>query len=152
VAVVSAQPLDVCGRSSERRVGLDWRVVVMAASRRTRAGSRRRGLVAAGAFAGWVVGVTVGFWVAPAQIAVPGMCALGGLALGALVGWAVSARHGGGDPGWVAEERLKELPPPGPWPAPPEADPGWYPDPRSDSAQRYWDGEAWTEHLWRGRG
>jgi hypothetical protein len=25
--------------------------------------------------------------------------------------------------------------------------PGWYPDPNDAGTQRYWDGEAWTEHT-----
>ena len=24
---------------------------------------------------------------------------------------------------------------------------GWYPDPRGEAAQRYWDGTAWTDHV-----
>ena len=24
---------------------------------------------------------------------------------------------------------------------------GWYPDPRGEAAQRYWDGSEWTEHV-----
>lgn len=29
---------------------------------------------------------------------------------------------------------------------------GWYPDPQDDSRQRYWDGNAWTEHTADGAG
>lgn len=25
--------------------------------------------------------------------------------------------------------------------------PDWYPDPRSEAALRYWDGEEWTSHI-----
>jgi hypothetical protein len=44
-------------------------------------------------------------------------------------------------PGWPLAH-----PPPGPDP-----DPGWYPDPRGEDVLRYWDCEAWTEHVWGGR-
>jgi Protein of unknown function (DUF2510)/zinc-ribbon family len=30
---------------------------------------------------------------------------------------------------------------------PPQAPPGWFPDPRDPSANRYWDGQQWTEHT-----
>ncbi|WP_037499938.1 DUF2510 domain-containing protein [Solirubrobacter soli] len=37
-------------------------------------------------------------------------------------------------------------------PAPPAGrEPGWYPDPALDGERRYWDGESWSEHVWRGR-
>ena len=29
----------------------------------------------------------------------------------------------------------------------PEHPPGWYPDPRGEAEQRYWDGSAWTEQI-----
>jgi hypothetical protein len=32
--------------------------------------------------------------------------------------------------------------------APPE---GWYTDPLDATEQRWWDGEAWTDHTWRPR-
>ena len=31
------------------------------------------------------------------------------------------------------------------------APPGWYPDPEGD-AQRWWDGERWTDRRWTGEG
>jgi uncharacterized membrane protein YhaH (DUF805 family) len=37
--------------------------------------------------------------------------------------------------------------PPTPPPAQPTIAAGWYPDPGDASAQRYWDGTAWTEHV-----
>ena len=43
-----------------------------------------------------------------------------------------------------------EPPPPDPEPDPPESgDPGWYDVP--NGTRRYWDGEAWTTHVWRER-
>lgn len=32
-------------------------------------------------------------------------------------------------------------------PPPPSAPAGWYPHPEMVDTQRYWDGEAWTEHI-----
>jgi hypothetical protein len=32
-------------------------------------------------------------------------------------------------------------------PPPPKPQPGWYPDPNGAKAQRYFDGEQWTEQL-----
>lgn len=38
--------------------------------------------------------------------------------------------------------------PAGSVPAPPSGPPaGWYPNPSGETAQRYWDGHRWTEHL-----
>jgi hypothetical protein len=31
------------------------------------------------------------------------------------------------------------------------APPGWYPDPTDDFERRWWDGDAWTEHVSTGR-
>jgi hypothetical protein len=36
-------------------------------------------------------------------------------------------------------------PPPAPAPQGPPA--GWYPDPRGQAAQRWWDGTTWTDHT-----
>ena len=52
-----------------------------------------------------------------------------------------------------------EVAPPAPdltgLPAPPSLDgsvpEGWYTDPLDDSEQRWWDGGAWTTHVWRPR-
>jgi hypothetical protein len=50
-----------------------------------------------------------------------------------------------------AEPQVTE-PEPEPEAAPPPGEePGWYPDPAQDGLRRYWDGQAWTEHVWRGR-
>jgi uncharacterized protein DUF2510 len=32
-----------------------------------------------------------------------------------------------------------------------ELGPGWHPDPLGGSDLRFWDGEAWTEHVWHPR-
>lgn len=31
--------------------------------------------------------------------------------------------------------------------APPDAKPGWYPDPTGAATQRFWNGQAWTEQT-----
>ncbi|MDA0184037.1 DUF2510 domain-containing protein [Solirubrobacter phytolaccae] len=51
----------------------------------------------------------------------------------------------------VAAPAAPAAPPPAPEPPPPpeNEEPGWYPD--HTGARRYWDGERWTESLWRDR-
>jgi hypothetical protein len=53
----------------------------------------------------------------------------------------------------AAPRDTAETPRPEPEEPPPTAgeEPGWYPDPARDGQRRYWDGQAWTDHVWRGR-
>jgi hypothetical protein len=45
------------------------------------------------------------------------------------------------------------VPEPEPQPEPPAGEEaGWYPDPQQAGTRRYWDGQAWTDHVWRDRG
>jgi hypothetical protein len=59
----------------------------------------------------------------------------------ALAGPARSAASGTG-PAGVPASFSADSPPPTP-------PPGWYADPAGESAQRYWDGQTWTEHTTR---
>jgi Protein of unknown function (DUF2510) len=109
------------------------------------------------ALAGLVAGASAGLLAAPDVVAVPGLLAMAGLALGLIVGLAVAWRRTpprSPEPERVADRQVAETPPPWPLaPPPPGADPspGWYPDPRQSGARRYWDGDFWTEHLWQER-
>jgi Protein of unknown function (DUF2510) len=58
----------------------------------------------------------------------------------------------------IAEEPAAEHPEPEDEPDEPEdppppegGEPGWYEVPAGEGVRRYWDGQAWTGHLWRGR-
>jgi Protein of unknown function (DUF2510) len=86
----------------------------------------------------------------------PAAGAAAGVVLGAAVGLASAGRRSRQSP------RIAEPVPVAPrepdltgLPAPPSLDgavpEGWYTDPLDDSEQRWWDGAAWTGHVWRPR-
>jgi hypothetical protein len=119
--------------------------------------ARRRGVIWPAALAGLVSGAAAGFLAAPDVIAVPGLFALSGIALGLLLGllaaWRRSSERAAA-PVLAVDRHVAEEPPPWPLAPPPSGGdpaPGWYADPRHSGARRYWDGEIWTEHLWRDR-
>lgn len=116
-------------------------------------------------------GAYAGHEVAPDTLEVAGSLAAAGLGLGGLVGVLVS--------GWWRPPPKPAQPEPAPQttteftarpvdepepepdhaatlvdhpppPPPPEGgEPGWYPD--AEGVRRYWDGERWTEIVWRDR-
>jgi hypothetical protein len=129
--------------------------------------ARRWGVIWPATLAGFVAGAAAGFLAAPDVIALPGLLAVSGSALGLLVGlaivwWRASEPAAGPAP---ADEPAPTVGPapavdrpvadePVGWPLErPQDDlaPGWYVDPGDSGARRYWDGESWTEHLWRDR-
>jgi hypothetical protein len=86
--------------------------------------------------------------------------AVAGFGLGGIVGTLFAGRWGSppAPPAPPAESDPEPTPPPDPEtpptvaPDPPPAEdagPGWYA--REDGTRRYWDGTAWTDHVWRER-
>jgi hypothetical protein len=102
----------------------------------------RAALIALGAAAG----ATAGRSVAPDVPLVAGGLAVSGAALGVLIvlvaGWTFGRKRTAP----VPEEAPAAAPPP-----PPAEAPGWYADPAGEGGQRYWDGSAWSDHVWRRR-
>jgi hypothetical protein len=106
------------------------------------------------ALAGAVGGGVAGYMLTPDVTGVVASLAVAGFGLGGVLG----TLFGGGwrRPRPVAEPTVPEPPPepepppPDPEPDPPEGgEPGWYDVP--EGTRRYWNGEAWTTHVWRER-
>lgn len=98
------------------------------------------------AYAGLLLGASIGLAAAAGRLAVPPLLAIAGGALGIVVGFALGAighlrtiRGPADPPQWV----LEEAPPP-----PGDASPGWYADPFGTLTARLWDGRQWTPHRW----
>ena len=110
--------------------------------------ARRWGVIWPAAMAGLVGGAAAGFLASPDVIAVPGLLALSGMALGLLLGLLAAWRRSSecaAAPAITVDRHVAEKPPPWPLaPPPPGGDPapGWYPDPRHSRARRYWDGDG----------
>jgi Protein of unknown function (DUF2510) len=118
--------------------------------------------VVAGMLAGFVGGAVLGWSKTDGSLESPVLFIVLGLMVGAAAGGALAAavelvRT------WAAwSHKPARVPPPRaevvdlagiPLPAhddgaPP---PGWYADPAGGDAMRFWDGAAWTEHVWRRR-
>jgi hypothetical protein len=125
----------------------------------------RAAVVVAGAGAGVWAGVRI----APDVPAVAAGLAVSGASAGVLVvllaGWRrqgaatrgvepLAAPEPPAAPGEDAPEEApapQEIAEPEPPPPGPDAPPGWYPDPDGAGSQRYWDGSAWSGHVWRAR-
>jgi hypothetical protein len=128
---------------------------------------------------GMVVGLTIGLvaglvLAAPSggdallkPVLVPLLGMLGGALVGAVLGLAFGLVRPRADGREVADEHVAVVPAaledpspparaewlaqPPPWDDGSPAPEGWYTDPLDDSEQRWWDGEAWTGHVWRPR-
>ena len=90
--------------------------------------------------------------VAPDVPLVAGGLAVSGAAAGVLIvlvaGWTFGRERTTPAPPPAPE--APAAPPPSP-PPPPSGAPGWYADPAGEPRQRYWDGSAWSDHVWRPR-
>jgi hypothetical protein len=143
-------------------------------------GSRRWMMIGTLALTGAAAGGVVGSVVSPEVTGVVASLAVAGFGLGGIVGTLFAGGwRSSPDPAATAPESHPEplpepeaspgpatpqeprtqpdtppkpeaLPAPIPEPPPPEdAEPGWHP--LADGTRRYWDGGAWTDHVWRER-
>jgi Protein of unknown function (DUF2510) len=118
--------------------------------------------VTAGMVAGFVGGAVLGWSKTYGSLETPVLSIVLGLMAGAAAGGALAAAvelvHA-----WLAwSHKPVRVPPPraeavdlAVVPLPVHDDgtppPGWYADPGGGDAMRFWDGAAWTEHVWRRR-
>ena len=124
--------------------------------RRTRRTVGRAGLAGAGLAIGALTGVVVGFLTAGSQLGLPVLLGLVGAVAGTGAGMLLAGRRAR-RAAVVAPDQPEPVPPevavlatlPEPDPAPPE--PAWLEDPQDPERRRMWDGEGWTEHVWRPR-
>jgi hypothetical protein len=114
------------------------------------------------ALTGAAAGGVVGYLLIPDVVGVVASLALAGFGLGGILGtlfaggWrsqpGPSAPAPAPQPDPEPEPEVLPEPPPAPAepdPPPGDAEPGWYPLP--DGTRRYWNGTAWTTHVWRER-
>jgi len=107
---------------------------------------RSAGLIVVGAYAGLLVGASIGLAVAAGRLALPPLLAVAGGGIGIAVGLmlgAVGRARGVGGPADPPSQALAEAPPP-----PGDGSPGWYADPFGSLSARLWDGRQWTPHRW----
>jgi hypothetical protein len=103
---------------------------------------------------GVAAGVIAGRALAPDVPLVAAGLAVSGAALGVLIvliaSWTLGRERKppAPAPAPAPEEPAAAPPPP---PPPPDRAPGWYADPGGEGGQRYWDGAAWSDHVWRRR-
>ena len=127
--------------------------------------TRRWVMVGTLAVAGALAGGVVGYMLVPDVTGVVASLALAGFGLGGIVGTLFAG--GWRSPPEAAQETAPqqrepepdaepepepepEPPPPAePEPPPGDGEPGWYP--LDDGTRRYWNGTAWTTHVWRER-
>jgi uncharacterized protein DUF2510 len=125
---------------------------------------RRSDPVAGAALAGILVGLVASLPVAASASdpAYPTVVPLLGMLAGAVVGLALGVRADRHRPPELVlippkprersvRAQLLDAGPPSGRADPDALGPGWHPDPLGTGDLRFWDGDAWTEHVWRPR-